>query len=1448
MSTSSPSLSPPSANSSPSRSSEAADLELVVRRACADLGRRLRGGDECRAEDFFASHPEIVANTDAALEVIYTEFVVRRELQQAVALADWFDRFPEWRQDLRQLLEVHEQVCEDERRKATHASGRSTLDFSARRSAAPIGEPGADEGRLVGNYQLVEEIGRGGMGVVYRARQLTLNRDVALKMVLSGEYASPRELARFQKEAEAAAGLQHPNIVQIFEVGAHDGRAFLSMELVDGANLEKRLAHSPLSARDAALLMETLARVVNFAHEWGVVHRDLKPSNVLLTSQDVPKVADFGLAKHLSDSRHAVTRSGAIIGTPSYMAPEQALGDSIKVGPETDVYSLGAILYEMLAGRPPLVGSTPLETLRRVVHDDPLPPSRVRWSVPRDLETICLKCLEKSPERRYRTAAALADDLTRFLRGEPIAAKAVGVVERVVKWARRRPAAALLIVSLALCLAVVSAMWRRAEGHREAAQLLAINAEQSRATAKSEQLKAERSLYFRRVGQAIGEWQSHQVGRADRLLEECPPEWRQWEWRYAKALCNAELRTMRGHNDAVWCVAYSPDGKLIASGSGHWGWGRPGEVILWDAITGERVATLVGHNGPIMGLAFSPDSGKLASASVGWEGKGPGGVKIWSTSGEELCSLPRPIDNSHSVAFSPDGRWLTVADYGGDVVIWDMERSRIVRRYRWKTPIKNSVFEVAFSPDGKWIAAGGRDGQAQIWDVVTGRTIKEFLGYGDIRNLKFSPDGRQLAFSQFNNVVYIADVSPNKIAAEVVVEKAAAEQSAVERAAADKSASGRRGVDRDEPKKFTFDIGVIAVFAFSPDGRRIVMCSADGNVLIANAQNGVQLRRYDTHDGSVRGVAFSPDGRRIVTCGIDGLVKLWDAKTDLSESQVSFPMNGYFQRLAVTPDGKRVLLACGFNRGWQGVGEMSVIVFDFEEWRVVQRLRGHRGWLSSVAVSADGKLYATASEDRTARVWDAATGECLRVLDGHGGKVTDVGFSPDCKCVATTCADGGARIWDVASGELRAKLSGHDKGANRLAFDSKGDRLATAGDDRMVRIWCLGNGEQIRVLHGHEGAVTSVKFSGDDRWIATSSDDETVRSWRSDTGQQQHVMRGHRGQVTDVVFSPDSLRLASSGADGTVKLWDFDCGEEALTIRGMSAVSPVTAVQFSRGGKQLLAVREWSLLIWDSEQRQSPPAAFAAFDAANRKWHEAEWRKCEENRQFFAATYHLDRLLLARPDNGQWAYQRGDLRGDLGDFKGAMADYDLACEKGSPATALNAHQMRLLILLKNGDRAEFLRTCQQCLDMAESRNGVVDLNNAVWHASIASHPEIDRARALAMIDRAMMAATPEEQRLCAGTRAAALFRCGRLEEAIAEIRHSQRINAKQPVVDDYYFLALIESAFGRPEQARTELEFARRLAASRKGEDGNAPAARWWEVAVWEQLDQEAARSLEPAR
>jgi tetratricopeptide (TPR) repeat protein len=340
-------------------------------------------------------------------------------------------------------------------------------------------------------YEILGELGRGGMGVVYKARQVALDRPVALKVILGAAHAGPDQLARFRAEATAAARLQHPNIVQVFEVGDHAGSPFFSLELVEGGTLADQLHGEPQPPRAAAELVRTLARAVEHAHTRGVVHRDLKPANVLMASggreppdrdtlggsrpplAEALKIADFGLAKQqANDSR--LTQSGAIIGTPSYMAPEQAAGEGAMVGPAADVYALGAILYECLTGRPPFRAATIVDTVYQVRHDDPIPPSRLQPKLPRDLETVCLKCLAKKPEQRYPSAAALADDLDRFLNGEPVRARPTSAVVKGWKWARRHPARAVVLFILAVplpaLLAVMSFLWADARSARKAAE------------------------------------------------------------------------------------------------------------------------------------------------------------------------------------------------------------------------------------------------------------------------------------------------------------------------------------------------------------------------------------------------------------------------------------------------------------------------------------------------------------------------------------------------------------------------------------------------------------------------------------------------------------------------------------------------------------------------------------------------------------------------------------------------------------------------------------------------------------------------------------------------------------------------------------------------------------------------------------------------------------------
>jgi serine/threonine-protein kinase len=397
-------------------------LVLLAELALTDLEVRLRRGETVRVESYFGRFPELAGHQVAALALIRREQELRREREPGLTNEGYATRFPEYA-DL---------LCQGQGR-TTSGQGLPTV-------------PG---------YELLEELGRGGMGVVFKARHIELKRLVALKMIRNGPCADPEECRRFKAEARAAARLQHPNIVQVYDVGEAGGQPFLAMELVTGDSLAVRLRAGPLAARAAARLAETLARAMAVAHSQRVIHRDLKPANVLLTADGTPKISDFGLAKRL-DEEAGQTRHGELLGTPCYMAPEQANGRTTEVGPAADVYGLGALLYELLTARPPFRGATPLETLDHVRAQDPVPPSRVQPRVPRDLETLCLKCLEKNPARRYAGALELADDLGRFLAGEPIRAQPVGPWGRLWRWARRRPYVAGLSAAVFLLLAVLA--------------------------------------------------------------------------------------------------------------------------------------------------------------------------------------------------------------------------------------------------------------------------------------------------------------------------------------------------------------------------------------------------------------------------------------------------------------------------------------------------------------------------------------------------------------------------------------------------------------------------------------------------------------------------------------------------------------------------------------------------------------------------------------------------------------------------------------------------------------------------------------------------------------------------------------------------------------------------------------------------------------------------------
>jgi serine/threonine-protein kinase len=446
----------------------------------SDQLARWQRGERALVESYLQREPALQTDSDAVLDLIYSEIVVREERGESPVLDEYLRRFPQFGDTLRRQFAVHRAletpVARDELETVFPSSEPNAV--SAAEGEAPPAAPG---------FELLELLGRGGMGVVWKARQLRPGRLVALKMLHPGA-AGVQEGRRLLREAEAAAQLQHPNIVSVLEVGEAAGRPFVVLELVDGGSLAQRLNGTPLPARPAAELLEVLARAMAYAHERGIIHRDLKPANVLLTAEGVARITDFGLVK-LLDAATLQSHSGVIQGTPSYMPPEQAECRSTDIGPHSDVYALGAILYEMLTGRPPFKAETLLETVMQVVHAEAAPPRSLNPSVPRDLETICLKCLEKSPRQRYGSARVLADDVGRFLRGEPIHARPARAWERVVKWSRRRPAAAALVaVSCAALLALLGG-WAWFTGQLQTAK---VHAEEQQRLADEQRREAQR--------------------------------------------------------------------------------------------------------------------------------------------------------------------------------------------------------------------------------------------------------------------------------------------------------------------------------------------------------------------------------------------------------------------------------------------------------------------------------------------------------------------------------------------------------------------------------------------------------------------------------------------------------------------------------------------------------------------------------------------------------------------------------------------------------------------------------------------------------------------------------------------------------------------------------------------------------------------------------------------
>jgi WD40 repeat protein/tetratricopeptide (TPR) repeat protein/predicted Ser/Thr protein kinase len=1063
----------------------------------------------------------------------------------------------------------------------------------------------------VPGYEVLGELGRGGMGVVYKARQLRPARVVALKVLLAGAHAGEQDLARFRAEAEAVARLQHPNVVQVYEVGEEKGCPYLALEYVEGGSLADKLKGTPLSAQEAARLAEALARAVHAAHEKGVVHRDLKPANVLLTADGTPKVTDFGLAKRL-DGATLHTQTGAVLGTPDYMAPEQAEGKT--AGPPADIHALGALLYQMLTGRPPFLAENALDTLLRVRLEEPVSPSVLRPKLPRDLGTVCLKCLQKDPARRYASALAVADDLHRFLGGEPVQARPVGRAERLWRWCRRNPAVATLAAIVAALLAGVAlsatglavylgqvAQRERAAKDNERDAKVAAQQAQQEATSQAhdaDQARQRAEASDRQSRQRLVQLMTAEGMRlvddgdlfgalpwlAEALrLDAGNPEREDIHRRRLAAVLRQcpRLEQVFFQNSEVFDAAFSPDGRRMITASGN------STSQVWDLSTGRPVTPPLQHTGWVKTAVFSRDGRRVVTAA----GKE---ARVWDAAMGKPITEPLSHDNYIlGAALSPDGR--RVASWGDDQTarVWDAATGRPVSALKHA----RTVVSGAFSPDGRRFLTGSHDGTARVWDVATGKSVQGPLKHGGAVNwVAFSPDGTRIVTASFDGTARVWDAAtgqpvtpPLRHTNMVVCAAFSPDGGRVVTASFDRTArvwDAATGVPVTPPLAHR---AVVVRASFSPDGRLVATAGGDGTARIWDAATGDPAAPPLPHGSAGVDVGvFSPDGRRLVTGGseLNGMAKVWN----LAPRPWPQPPGGprppglWLQKLlemaglqppdpgsapvhlAFSPDGRQVISAAG----------RSAWLWEVATGRTSVPSLPHGGAILSAAFSTDGRRLVTTSQDGTARVWDASTGRPVTPPLEHGVPVVNAAFSPDGENLITAGADETARVWDVARGQPRTPpLKGGAKGWPPV-FSPDGRRflMACAGDKRPFLETATGRPLSPAI----EGWVRA--FSPDGH-LLLRSDNFRALLLDASTGREVAPPLAHSFWLGQCAFSPDGRWVATSSADKTARVWEVASG---------SPVTPplehalwVLTIVFSPDGRQVATAScDNTARVWDA--------------------------------------------------------------------------------------------------------------------------------------------------------------------------------------------------------------------------------------------------------------------------
>ena len=1016
-------------------------------------------------------------------------------------------------------------------------------------------------------YTITGILGQGGMGAVWRAVQLGTRRDVALKLMGDLMPESPIDRARFQREVELAARLDHPNIARVYDSGLDRGVYFYAMELIEGEDLERYVRRRDLPQPGILRLIRLVCGAVEHAHQHGVIHRDLKPSNILVTESGQPYVLDFGLAKGLwdTDQELLISRDGQCAGTLAYMSPEQAAGGSDGIDTRADIYTLGVILYRLVTEQFPHDLSTAgLNAYRRITQEEVRRPSRITQTVNTELESLLLKTLAKDPEDRYASVGQLAQDIDNYLTGEPLIAQppTVGYVLRKHLRKHRVSITVTAAILLGIFTLIGIGYWR--ERHL---RQIAVK-----------ELEAKRwALYRNQIALAQNYIPNH-IDTAQRILDACPEDLRHWEWRYLRHLTDQSIFTMGPHPGAIVSVAFiagleaDPQAedchRYIASADHR-------VIHIWDAATGQQVRSIERTAADPRGVAFSPSTRRAATVDGTT-------IKLWDIETTSvLQTITQPSQPPAAVAFGPDGSTLIWADPDG-AVLWDIETAQALHTFKGHAARVNTV---AASPDNRYLAVGGqtqssgtpprKHGVVTLWAMDSGELILSIPNLdAPVESLAFSSDGDTLAVGTREAVTFW-DLTTGQALNTLPTTGYA--------------------------------------LAFSPDDRHFASSGSRSTVTIWDMATLTATQTLHGHKRfSVQCLAFSDDGRQLVSGSGDATVKLW-APTSTRDT-VSFGLGPSL--FAISRDGQ---WAAGTSTSETNQGGVSL----WQTYPQGNHLTLGQGQLMPRAAvwspDAEHLLIVSGAGDPKATLWDVQSGAAVRSFDGGFPFFV---FSPDSRFIAappppqaTPTPDTSIRIWRSDTGEEVASFPSGHSSIRWIAFSPDGDTLVTAGDDSMLRVWDLDSRQVIRTipwdstdktvilkaevsadaarivaedlqrrvklwdLHTgreigalpHHRSTRSWALSGDGRLLAQGGYG-WIKLFDTRSGDEIVTLHGHQEFVQSLAFSPDNLRLASGGDDTIVKLWDTMTGAEVVTLRGHRA--GVTALAFSDDGQRLASASQ----------------------------------------------------------------------------------------------------------------------------------------------------------------------------------------------------------------------------------------------------------------------------------